>query len=151
MKNTTAKCIWCYCRMVSRWALNWEKANNAVQTPMPIHRLCTQTFSHHRKQTHFWGSNLWHLCLAGVPVTTTPNHHHQEFLWVELDRNFTAWNMLESGSCSGTLRKSHTCGIIDYLGQNTVSVKIHTEWTHGCATFKIDCSNDEYWASHACM
>ena len=25
-------------------------------------------FLHHRKQTHFWESNLWHLHLAGVPV-----------------------------------------------------------------------------------
>jgi len=66
-------------RMVSRWAfwlvlqhslnpsvtlLNWVKANNT----QPIHRLCTQTFSTPQKQTYFWESNLWHLCLARVPV-----------------------------------------------------------------------------------
>ena len=43
------------------------KVKNAVCTPMPIHMywLCTQT--------HFWGSNLWHLRLARVPVSRTRN------------------------------------------------------------------------------
>ena len=57
-------------RMVSRWAfwpvlqhslnhsvmlLNWVKANNAVHTPMPIHRLCTQTFSPPQKTNALQG------------------------------------------------------------------------------------------------
>ena len=48
--------------------LNWVEVYNAVCTPTPIHRLCTQTFLHHRKQTHFRESNLRYLRLARVPV-----------------------------------------------------------------------------------
>ena len=43
--------------------LNWVKTNNAVRTPMPIHRLCTDISPYQRKKTHFWGSNLRHLRL----------------------------------------------------------------------------------------
>ena len=56
-------------RMVSRWALdqfsntvwtfmmllNWVKVYNAVCTPTPIHRLCTQTFSPPQKTNAFPG------------------------------------------------------------------------------------------------
>ena len=36
-------------------ALNWVKANNAVCPPMPIHRLCTQTFSPPQKANALLG------------------------------------------------------------------------------------------------
>ena len=58
---------------------DWMRPNNAVCTPKPIHRLYTQTFPHQKNKRHFWGSNLQHLRLAGLPVKicypTTPIHH----------------------------------------------------------------------------
>ena len=44
--------------------LNWVKVYNAVCTPTPIHKLCTQTCSPPQKTNAL----LWHLRLAGVPV-----------------------------------------------------------------------------------
>ena len=34
---------------------DWVKTNNALHTPMPIHRLCTQTFFSPQKNKHTSG------------------------------------------------------------------------------------------------
>ena len=84
-------------RMVSRWAL--DQFSNTVWTlqwrcltrwrftmlcahQRPYTGCAHRHFPHHRKQTHFWESNLRHLRLAGVPVEmlahyTNPPHMHK--------------------------------------------------------------------------
>ena len=94
--------------MVSRWAL--DQFSNTVWTLQwrcltgwrfamlcahqhPYTGCAHRHFLHHRKQTHFWESNLRHLRLAGVPVemltlyTNPPQLWQWETQWWDLPAN----------------------------------------------------------------